>query len=60
MTYNELLEELKTLTPEQLKQGVQVHLPKITYDEFVPVRCVAVTVWSTAEGTNGEWVCLAS
>lgn len=42
MTYKELLEELKTLTDEQLNGDVVVHLTGV--DEFVPVHGVCVAV----------------
>jgi len=42
MTYQDLLNELKTLKPEQLNQTVTIHLTEI--DEFMPVRAVSVSV----------------
>ena len=38
MTYQDLLNELKTLKPEQLNQTVTIHLTEI--DEFMPVRAI--------------------
>ena len=38
MTYQDLLNELKTLNPEQLNQTVTIHLTEM--DEFKPVRAI--------------------
>ena len=38
MTYLDLLNELKTLKPEQLNQTVTIHLTEV--DEFKPVRAI--------------------
>jgi len=38
MTYQDLLNELKTLKPEQLNQTVTIHLTEM--DEFKPVRAI--------------------
>ena len=38
MTYQDLLNELKTLNPEQLNQTVTIHLTEM--DEFKPVRTI--------------------
>jgi hypothetical protein len=42
MTYKELLEQLRELTPVQLEQNVSVHLLEI--DEYIPVWAVGVAV----------------
>jgi hypothetical protein len=42
MTYQDLLNDLKTLNPDQLSQDVTVHLTEV--DEFVPVYAVCVAV----------------
>ncbi len=42
MTYQDLLNDLKTLNPEQLSQDVTVHLTEV--DEFIPVYAVCVAV----------------
>jgi len=42
MTYQELLDELKTMKEADLKKDITVHLTEI--DEFVPIHgmCIAV------------------
>ena len=42
MTYKELLEELRTVSREQLNQDVAVHL--MSEDEYYPVQAVCVAV----------------
>lgn len=40
MTYQDLLNELKALEPEQLRQDVAVHLTEV--DEYIPARAVSI------------------
>ena len=43
MTYKQLLEELQTLSPDQLSRDVTVYLGDYV-DEYVPVQSVSVCV----------------
>tara|TARA_R100000234_G_scaffold90978_1_gene59144 strand:- start:209 stop:394 length:186 start_codon:yes stop_codon:yes gene_type:complete len=43
MTYKQLLEELQTLSPDQLNRDVTVYLGD-SVDEYVPVQSVSVCV----------------
>ena len=58
MTYRELLEELKTVSAEQLDQQVAVHL--IERDEYYPVQAVCVTVEDECDVLDQGHLILAS
>ena len=56
MTYQDLLNELKTLKPEQLNQDVTVHLTEV--DEFVPVYTVSVATNDDSSAEDIDYIVL--
>ena len=61
MTYKDLLEELRTVSEEQLKQKVVIHLmSNDNNDEYYPIQSVCVAVESNCDALEEVHLVLAS